>query len=130
MVASERYERDLRKAFAAMREEPEERVLPRVRPIFFSYLSQLPAALGEELWNWYADRALGGDERFAGGRELALHLSAIIDIFDHAYDEDRTPLGEDEWELIRSVVNAVSPEMDMRTLEYVMQLLMDHGSLG
>ena len=81
-------------------------------------------------YTWYADRATSGDERWSGARELALHLSAIIDIFDRAFDEDRTPLDEDEWELVRSLVNAASPEIDMGTLEYVMQVLMDHGALG
>ena len=130
MVASERYERDLRKAFSVMREDSEERILARVRAIFLSYLAHLPAPLGEELWMWYADRAGSGDERFSGVRELAVHLGAIIDMFDRAFDEDRTPLDEDEWELVRNLVNSVSPEMNMGILENVMQILMDHGSLG
>jgi hypothetical protein len=130
VVASERYERDVRKALGALRESGDDERLARVGPLFLSYVGHLPALAREELWGWYLDRHTGGDRRFPDVTSLAMRLAAVIDVFDRAYDARRTPLDRDEWELIQETSNEASPEMDMPTLEYVMQLLMDNGILG
>jgi hypothetical protein len=130
VVASERYERDIRRAFKELREAPEAKQLAGVKPIFFTYVGHIPAPLREEMWVWYVDLYMDQDPRFTGVQGLAMHLSGIIDIFDGAYDPGRSPLGDDEWELVHTLTNEGSPEMPMHTLEYVMQLLMDRGRLG
>jgi len=130
VVASERYERDVRRALKDLRDSGEAERLARVKPIFLTYIGHVPVALREELWEWYADRHVEGDPRFGDVMGLAVHLSGIIDIYDRAYDERRSPLDEDEWDLVHSLTNEGSPDMPMDTLEYVMQILMDRGRLG
>lgn len=130
VVASERYERDIRRAFKDLREKSDSAQLVAVKPIFFPYVGHIPDAQREELWGWYADRFLDQDPRFPNVQTLAMRLSAIVDIFDGAYDATRSPLDEDEWELVQMLTNEGSPDIPMRTLEYVMQLLMDRGRLG
>jgi hypothetical protein len=130
VVASERYQRDVRKALTALREGTEDQRRARVAPLVLPYVGHMPKLQREELWDWYVDRYSGGDPRFPDVMSLSVRLGVIIDVFDRAYDARRTPLDDDEWELVRHLANEGSPEMPMDTLSYVMQLLMDQGRLG
>ena len=129
MVTSERFERDVRRSWKAAEKATEEQRLSAMGSLFLSSLPHLPEPLREELRTWYTDCFTEGDPRFPDLQALLFRLSAIIDIFDNAYDARRTPLDDDEWELIRTLVNVHSPEMKLSTLEYVMQLLMDRGDI-
>mgnify|MGYP001012704883 CR=1 FL=1 len=130
MVASERFERDVGRALRGASERPEAERLAQVGALFVGSLRHLPAPLVEEIRAWYTDLYVSGDPRVSGLEALTARLSAIIDIFDRAYDPRRTPLDDDEWELVRALVNEHSPEMSLSLLEYVMQLLMDRGDIG
>jgi hypothetical protein len=130
MVTSERFERDVRRALRAQERATEEERLAVVGSQFLLALPHIPEPLREELRTWYVDCFTSGDPRFPDLNALIFRLSAVIDIFDNAYDARRTPLDDDEWELIRTLVNVHSPEMKLSTLEYVMQLLMDRGDIG
>ena len=130
MVASERYERDVRRALKDLRESTDAARLARIGPIFLTYLGHLPTQVREELWAWYVERHMDQDPRLSSVEDLALRLSAIVDIYDRAYDARRIALDEDEWELVHELTNEGSPDIPMDTLQYVMQLLMDRGRLG
>lgn len=130
MVASERFERDVRRALRAVGQDAGEERVAVVGAQFLSALPGVPEPLAEELRAWYLDCYSGGDARFPDLDALILRLSAVVDVFDHAYDPKRSPLDDEEWELIRTLVNVHSPEMALPTLQYVMQLLMDRGHIG
>jgi hypothetical protein len=130
MVASERFERDVRRALRDQEQSSKDELLSRVGAIFLSYLPHVPPPVREEIQAWYLDCHVNGDPRFPSLWAVALRMSAVIDMFDQAYDPERAPLDDDEWELIRFLVNAHSPEMKLATLEYVMQLIMDRGDIG
>ena len=95
MVASERYERELAKILRGEGQASAEAIVARVGELFLSFLQHVPAPLAEELRAWYEDCYASGDPRFSDPRALALRLSAIIDIFDHAYSPERSPLDDD-----------------------------------
>jgi hypothetical protein len=130
MVASERYERDVRRALRGPEEASDDERLSRVGSIFLASLPHVPEPLREEIRSWYFDRFAFGDPRLPDLEALIRRFSAIIDIFDQAYDPKRSPLDDEEWGLVRSLVNTHSPEMDLHILQYVMQLLMDRGDIG
>jgi hypothetical protein len=130
MVASERYERDVRRALRGPEQASDDERLLRVGSIFLSFLPDVPEPLREEIRSWYVDLYTSGDPRLPNLEALILRFSAIIDIFDQAYDAKRSPLDDEEWELVHSLVNTHSPEMDLGILQYVMQILMDRGNIG
>jgi hypothetical protein len=130
MVASERYDRDVRRALKAAEGLPAETSLARIGPVFLTYVGHVPTRLGEEILAWYVDCLVTGDPRFPDPHAVAARLSAVVDIFDRAYDAVRSPLDDDEWDLVRTLVNEHSPDMKLDILEYIMQILMDRGDIG
>ncbi len=119
MVASERYERDVRRALRGPEQASDDERLLLVGSIFLSSLPDVPEPLREEIRSWYVDLYTSGDPRLPDLEALILRFSAIIDILD-----------DEEWELVQSLVNTHSPEMNLGILQYVMQILMDRGDIG
>ncbi len=107
---------------------PPEQQIEAIREAFCSQLNGIPVVVGQELFDFYQDRLAATE-----GEDIYLwadHLIDVIDLFDRAYDEQRNPLDEEEWDLIQDVVSDCAGVMDEEILFYVMQRIVDRGRLG
>jgi len=54
-------------------------------------------------------------------------LSDMVDLFHLNYDDGYNQLGLEDWVYLKDLVNVWALEMDMDTVTYVMQLVVDAG---
>jgi hypothetical protein len=126
MNASDQFNRSLSRF--RKQKLPPAKQMEAIREAFCSQLGGVPKTARQELFDFYQDRLAARE-----GEDIYLwadHLIDVIDLFDRAYDEQRNPLDEEEWDLIEDVVSDCAGVMDEETLFYIMQRIVDRGRLG
>jgi len=127
MVSSDRFFKLVRH----MKKEPAlsvEETLERLRGFFFSCTRELPESLQYDLFDHFAEEL---EERPEAGDVMgaAERLGEVIDLFHGEYDDERDPFTEVDWDFIREASSESASEMDVKTLTYVMQHVLDRGRM-
>lgn len=53
-------------------------------------------------------------------------LADVVDLLCEDYDEREDPIEQADWPVIRDAFSAYATELDMRTVNYIMRLVVDH----
>lgn len=150
MHPSDSFLHKLRKIRKQLAENPagaEESVQHLVREAFHSSVPALPNTLVDELFEHFNRRltaatgtphAVAGRDADSGSRqEHNSHeeldrlepLADVVDLLSEDYDENSDPLQAEDWKAIRDIFSDYAAELDMRTVNYVMRLVVDHGAV-
>ena len=127
MVSSDRFlklVRQLHKEHELALEEREE----RLRGYFFTSMRDLPENLCYDLFDHWLEEAADDPDRKTFDW-LAERLGILIDLFQGDYDDAGDPLDLDEWDFVRDSVSESAGEMDVETLTYVMQHIVERGRI-
>ena len=124
-------------------EDGAEAVQQRVREAFYGSVPSLPEAMVEELFLHFCRRLTGSSGAVAAGEapveadhggpheelDRLEALADVVDLLNEDYDEERDPLDAADWPVIRDVCSDYAVELNMRTVSYVMRLVVDHGAV-
>jgi len=127
MVSSDRFlklVRLLRKEHELASEEREE----RLRGYFFTSMRDQPENLRYDLFDHWSEEAANDPDR-KNFDWLTDRLSILIDLFQGEYDDAGDPLSPDEWDFVREAVSESAEEIEVETLTYVMQHIVERGRL-
>ncbi len=126
MFSSDRFLKRLAKLRKEHREAPTEEQIKLTRPLFIGFLRSLPPQMADELFDVFNDRIverMGDDELYF---DAAQYLADVADLFAEQYDTDHDPLVQEDWPLVSQIVNDFAVDLDMETVNYVMQLVVEH----
>jgi hypothetical protein len=129
MYASNIYSKKLKAIRKKTDEVPEEQLMARVRDAFFSAMGNLPDRMKHDLFNSCVERYVSEKDRYKSFFEMAYYLGRLVDLFDRQYDDVNYPLEEADWEIIRILVDENAGEMDIETVQYIMNVLLSKGML-
>lgn len=127
MVSSDRFLKLARR----LRREPElsaEERIERLRGFFFTSMREQPESLCYDLFDHWSEEAESSPE-WEPFERLSERLANIVDLFQLDYDETNDPLEPEDWDFIRDAVSESAGEMDVKTITYIMQHVVDRGRL-
>ena len=127
MVSSDRFLKLVRQLHKERELAPEERE-ERLRGYFFTSMRDLPENLCYDLFDHWSAKAADDPDRKTFDW-LAERLGILIDLFQGDYDDAGDLLEPDEWDFVRDAVSESAAEMDVETLTYVMQHIVERGRI-
>ncbi len=127
MVSSDRFLKLVRQLRKEHELAPEEREV-RLRSYFFTSMRDLPEDLRYDLFDHWLEEAANDPDRKTFDW-LADRLGILIDLFRGEYDDAGDPLEPDEWDYVRDAVSESASELDVETLTYVMQHIVERGRI-
>ncbi len=125
MVSSDRFQKLVRQLRKEHELSPEERN-ERLRGYFFTSMRELPENLCYDLFDRWSEEA---EPEGRGFDWLADRLVILIDLFQGEYDDAGDPLAPGEWDFVRDAVSESASDMDVTTLTYVMQRVVERGRI-
>ncbi len=123
MNASDKFRSDTLRALSSINAVPENRRALALREVISRNFGFLPASMVELLSDWAEERRLAKN----GNEELAHWLCVVGSIFLRQYEDES--LRPDEWSQIRDLASEGAGELDLETLTYALDLVLDHKAL-
>ena len=136
MPASDSFLHKLRKIRKQL-EDSQDHIRQRVRDAFHGSVPALPEALVDELFEHFDRRLAASAAGKSATTERSPHdelsryepLADVVDLLSQDYDENADPLQPEDWPVIRDVFSNYAGELNMRTVTYVMRLVVEHGAV-
>lgn len=123
MNASDKFRSDTLRALSSINAVPESRRSLALKEVISRNFNFMPASMLELLEEWAEERRLAK----VGDEELAQWLCVVGSIFLRKYEGER--LGADDWSRIRDLASAGAGDLDMETLTYALDLVLEHKAL-
>jgi len=123
MNASDKFRSDTLRALSSINAVPENRRALALREVISRNFSFLPSSMLDLLSDWAEERRLAK----SSDEELAQWLCIVGSIFLRNYDGEN--LSPDEWSRIRDLASEGAGDLDLETLTYVLDLVLEHKAL-
>ncbi len=123
MNASDKFRSDTLRALSSINAVPENRRALALREVISRNFSFLPSSMLDLLSDWAEERRLAK----SNDEELAQWFCIVGSIFLRNYDGEN--LSPDEWSRIRDLASEGAGDLDLETLTYVLDLVLEHKAL-
>ena len=103
-----------------MTDDPE---LHQAEALFLRHAPDLPNGMASEVF-------LHAVQSDRPPEELPQHLADMVDLLWMQYDDEADPLQQDDWLVLRDLVDENAVELDLALVQYIMERVVSHHAIG
>lgn len=119
MEISKFYTKSISKVFKKNYDKDISKFKSEFEPIFIDCFKILPEDVSSELFSRFVTYS---KREF---KDALYNLCNVFELFEQNYDIENDPLNEEEWEYLKLIINDSNEELDIDTVKYMMQVMLD-----